>query len=62
MRWECGECTDGCLDSFVVGAVRVEGCDTYCEKDGVLWQWCWHSVEDGVEGSEVFEVRCGEMS
>ena len=30
---ECGEGIDGCLDSFIVGDVRVEECDIYCDKD-----------------------------
>ena len=38
VSWECGECTDGCLDSFVVGDASVERCDTYCGKyDVVVW-------------------------
>ena len=32
----CGECIDGCLDSFIVGDVRVEECDIYCDKKVVL--------------------------
>ena len=60
MRRECGECIQGCLNSFVVGDVGVEGSDIYCDQDSVGWEWCGY-LEDCVEEvCGIFNVRGDE--